>query len=78
LGWVTGIVVYILTWWVVLFAVLPLWVKPTEPGDTGYGFGAPKHPFMWRKVALTSAIAAVVWFGIYILVSEPWISFRGG
>ncbi|MFZ2005038.1 MAG: DUF1467 family protein [Stellaceae bacterium] len=78
MGWVTGIVVYILTWWVVLFAILPLWVKPTDPDEIGYGFGAPKQPFMWRKVALTSAIAAVVWVGIYILVIEPWITFRGG
>ena len=28
MGWLTGIVVYILTWWVVLFAILPLWVTP--------------------------------------------------
>jgi hypothetical protein len=33
---------------------------------------------MGRKVALTSAIAAVLWVGIYILVIEPWITFRGG
>jgi len=26
MGWVTGIVVYFLVWWVTLFAVLPLWV----------------------------------------------------
>ena len=78
MGWVTGIVVYVLTWWVVLFLTLPLWVRPTEPNDTGYGIGAPKHPHMWRKAALTSAIAAVVWVGIYILIREPWFSFRGG
>jgi len=78
MGWVTGIVVYILTWWVVLFAILPLWVKPTEPDDTAHGIGAPQHPHMWRKVALTAGIAAVLWVGIYILVKEPWFSFRGG
>ena len=78
MGWVTGIVVYILTWWVVLFMTLPLWVRPTESGDVGHGTGAPKQPHMWRKLGLTSVIAAVVWLGIYILASEPWISFRGG
>lgn len=78
MGWVTGTVVYVLTWWVVLFMTLPLWVKPTEPGDVGYGLGPPKQPYMWRKLALTSAIAAVIWIGIYVLVKEPWISFRGG
>ena len=35
MGWVTGIVVYVLIWWVALFAVLPLWVTPTDPDDTG-------------------------------------------
>jgi predicted secreted protein len=77
-GWITGIVVYVLTWWVVLFAILPLWVQPTEPGETGHGAGAPKQPRMGGKVALTSAVAGVIWIGIYILVKEPWISFRGG
>jgi predicted secreted protein len=78
MGWVTGIVVYVLIWWVVLFAVLPLWVTPRAPDEPGYGTGAPHQPYMWRKVALTSAVAAIVWVGVYILVKEPWISFRGG
>jgi predicted secreted protein len=78
MGWVTGIVVYILTWWVVLFAVLPLWVTPREPDDPYAGSGAPRQPYLWRKVGLTSIVAAVLWTGIYVLVKEPWISFRGG
>jgi predicted secreted protein len=78
MGWVTGIVVYILTWWVVLFAILPLWVTPRDTDDPYYGTGAPKQTYLWRKLGLTSAIAVVCWVGIYILVVEPWISFRGG
>jgi predicted secreted protein len=77
MGWLTGIVVYILVWWVTLFAVLPLWVTPAEPGEPGHAAGAPQHPFLARKLALTSAVAAVIWLGIYIVVSEPWFSFRG-
>ncbi|MFI4947496.1 MAG: DUF1467 family protein [Alphaproteobacteria bacterium] len=77
MNWLTGVVVYILVWWVTLFAVLPLWVTPSEPGDPGHAAGAPRHPLMIRKLALTSAAAAVIWLGIYILVAEPWFSFRG-
>jgi predicted secreted protein len=77
MNWLTGIVVYILTWWVVLFAILPLWVTPSEPGDRGHDVGAPKRPLLARKLALTSAVAAVIWLGIYIVVREPWLSFRG-
>jgi len=77
MGWFTGIVVYVLVWWVTLFAVLPLWVTPTEPGEIGHAAGAPKRPLLGRKLALNSVVAAVIWLGIYILVREPWISFRG-
>jgi len=78
MGWVTGIVVYILTWWVVLFMTLPLGVRSRDPGDPYYGTGAPRQPRMWFKIGLTSAIAAVLWLGIYALVRSPWLSFREG
>jgi len=77
MNWLTGIVVYILVWWVTLFAVLPLWVTPSAPGDLGHAAGAPRRPLLGRKLLLTSLGAAVVWLGIYLLVRSPWLSFRG-
>ena len=77
MNWLTGIVVYILVWWVTLFAILPLWVSPSEPGELGHAAGAPRRPLLRRKLALTTILAAIVWLGIYIVVSEPWFSFRG-
>jgi predicted secreted protein len=73
--WLTGIVVYVLVWWVTLFAILPLWVTPSEPGEIGDP-GAPQRPLMWRKLGLTTIVAAVIWAGIYLVVSSPWFSFR--
>ena len=75
MGWVTGIVVYVLVWWVTLFAILPLWVTPAEP-EEGHDRGAPQHPYLLRKLALTTAVAAVIWLSIYIVVHQPWLSFR--
>lgn len=77
MSWVTGIIVYVLVWWVTLFAVLPLWVTPSEPGDLGHAAGAPQHPRMLLKAGITTAVSAVIWLGIYFLVSSPWLSFRG-
>ena len=77
MNWLTGIVVYILVWWVTLFAILPLWVTPADPEEPGFAAGAPRRPLMLRKVAVTTVVAAVIWLGIYIVVSEPWFSFRG-
>ena len=77
MGWLTGIVVYVLVWWVTLFAILPLWITPSEPGDLGHPVGAPQRPRLGLKLAVTSAVAAVIWVGIYVVVKEPWFSFRG-
>ena len=76
MGWVTGIVVYVLTWWVTLFAVLPLWVTPADPDDPGHAAGAPRRPRMLLKLAVTTAVSAVIWLGIYALVHSPLLSFR--
>jgi predicted secreted protein len=77
MNWLTGIVVYILVWWVTLFAILPLWVTPADPEEPGFAAGAPQRPLMLRKMAVTTVVAAIIWLGIYVVVSEPWFSFRG-
>ena len=77
MNWLTGIVVYILVWWVTLFAILPLWVTPSDPDELGHAAGAPRRPLLGRKLALTTLVAAIVWLGIYVIVREPWFSFRG-
>ncbi|HEV2302989.1 MAG TPA: DUF1467 family protein [Stellaceae bacterium] len=76
MGWLTAIVVYVITWWVTLFAILPLWVTPSEPGDPGHAAGAPQRPRLLLKAAITTAVATVVWLGIWLLVRSPYLSFR--
>lgn len=76
MGWVTGIIVYVLVWWITLFAVLPLWVDPAEPGDPGHAAGAPAKPRMLLKVAVTTVVSAVIWVAIDLVVNSSWFSFR--
>jgi predicted secreted protein len=76
MGWLTAIVVYVITWWITLFAILPLWVTPTEPGDPGHAAGAPQRPRLLLKAAITTAVASVIWLGIWLLVRSPYFSFR--
>jgi predicted secreted protein len=77
MGWVPGIVVYVIIWWVVIFAVLPFGVKPTADGDIGHAAGAPENPQLWRKVAITTAITTVIWLLVYWAISSNLVSFRG-
>lgn len=76
MGWVTAIILYVLIWWITLFAVLPLWVTPAEPDDPGHAAGAPQQPHLLRKVAVTTVVSALIWVAIYLVIRSPLLSFR--
>jgi predicted secreted protein len=79
MGWVTGIVLYLLIWWTVLFAVLPWGIRPVDTPDAGTGWrGTPENPLLLRKVVATTLIAAVIWVGCVLLIRSSWLSFRHG
>jgi predicted secreted protein len=71
-----GVVVYAVTWWLVLFMVLPWGVRISEHPDKGHATSAPAQPRILLKMAITTGIAAVVWLVIYLIVSANLISFR--
>ena len=78
MGWVTGVAIYFITWWTVLFLVLPWGVQPVSSEDVakGHSAGAPRRPRIWLKLAVTSALAFVVWLGIYAIIVSGVVSFR--
>lgn len=78
MNWFTGILVYAMVWVVVLLTVLPFGVRRVEAPEAGHEPGAPERPLLLRKFLITSAIAAVIWTGIYVVVDQNWISFRQG
>ena len=44
MNWFTGVVLYVLIWWTVLFAVLPIGTRPVEDPDTQTGWrGVPEN-----------------------------------
>ncbi|MBO1074268.1 DUF1467 family protein [Roseomonas marmotae] len=80
MGWATGIMVYFLVWWTVLFAVLPFGTQPDPEGShqTGGWRGAPQRPAVLTKAIWTTVAATVIWAGIFLLASSDWLSFRHG
>lgn len=69
----TMIAMYFVIWWICLFAVLPLKVRTQgEVGDVvaGTPASAPARPDMLLKVGLTSALAAVVFAGLWALLNS--------
>jgi len=60
----SAFVVYLLIWWVTLFAVLPVGVRgQTEEGEVVRGTepGAPVDSQMKRKIILTTIISTLIW-----------------
>jgi predicted secreted protein len=76
MSWVTGLAIYFIVWWVVLFTVLPWGVRPPENPEPGTAPSAPENPRLWLKAGITTAIAGLVWLAIYALVESDLISLR--
>lgn len=74
MGLASGLAVYFITWWTILFAILP-WGIEADPA-TGQ-VGAPKAPKLKQKFIITTLVSAVIWLAIYWLVSNPeFLPFR--
>lgn len=76
MSWATGLMVYLVIWWTVLFAILPIGVKKVENPGRGQEPGSPERPQLLRKAVLTSIVAAVLWIGFFVLHQSDFFSFR--
>ena len=75
MNWFTGIASYLVIWWLVIFTLLPWGVRPAED-DMGVRAGAPANPHLGVKALVTTAVSAVLWGILYIIVSSDIWSFR--
>ncbi len=82
-GIVTGIVIYLISWWMLFLGSLPLQVRGQfEDGEIIEGSepGAPVSPRIKEKMWLAAVLAAGVWlvlfcileFGLISLDALPW------
>jgi predicted secreted protein len=71
----SGIVVYVLRWWI-FFMALPFGVRRPESVEVGHEPGAPEKPHLWKKALAATVIAGVLWFGVDWIVNAELISFR--
>ena len=77
MSWFTSLVVFIMVWWTVLFAVLPLWTRPRHEADEATGWrGLPDRPLIGRKLLVTTAVSLLVWGAIMLVIRSDYLSFR--
>jgi predicted secreted protein len=59
---ISGIVTYVIIWWVVLFAVLPWGVSTALSSSlSGHAKSAPEKPRLLLKFFVTSVITLIIW-----------------
>jgi predicted secreted protein len=75
----TGIAIFFLIWWIVLFAVLPWGVRSQqEDADVAPGTdpGAPAIPNLRRKLVWTTLVSAAVFAACYVVYVERLITLE--
>jgi len=60
----------------VFFAVLPWGVRVSDTHEPGHATSAPERPMLWRKAAITSLIAVVLWLVVFYLLQSDLIPLR--
>ena len=79
MGPVTGLVLYLVIWFLVFFVVLPIRLETqgdrgeVEPGTPA---GAPANLDMWKKARLVTWVAAIVWAVVAGVILSGVISVR--
>lgn len=71
MGFTTGLLVYVLCWWMIWFMVLPFGIKTQEEDGKvvpGTPKSAPVKPRILLKMGVTTLIAGLVWGVIYYLI----------
>jgi predicted secreted protein len=75
-----GIAIFLIVWWLTFFTMLPIGARSLhetdEQGVPGVERGAPKAPNLLFKMALTTAIAAIVWLLVAWAISVDLWNMR--
>jgi predicted secreted protein len=58
--------------------VLPWGVQTIGREDVakGHASSAPRRPRLLLKMAVTTLVAAIIWYGVYLIIESGTISFR--
>ena len=74
----TGLaIIYIIIWWIVFFAILPIDVERKKIGKVeGEDPGSPENPKMLKKFIYCTVITTVLFTLIYVLMKFEYLNLR--
>ena len=80
MNWFTGCVLYVLIWWVTLFAVLPWGVRSQHEGEDlvpGTDPGAPTSFRLGWKLMWTTLVAVAIYAALSVIYVEHLVTIDG-
>ena len=74
----TGLaIIYIITWWIVFFTILPIDVNRQKSVKIdGEDAGSPENPKMLKKFIYCTSITTVIFMIIYFLIKYEYLNLR--
>jgi predicted secreted protein len=75
---ITGsLIIYVLIWWIVFFALLPIDVNREKKGNIrGIDAGAPENPKIIKKFVYSTLITSIIFIIIFLLVKYEYLNIR--
>jgi predicted secreted protein len=73
-----AIAIYVVIWWTVLFAMLPIGVRTSEEAgekaSPGTAESAPHLPNLLPKMVATTVVSSIVFAALYIIIVDHLIT----
>ena len=75
---ITGLaIIYIIIWWIVFFAILPIDVERKKIVKIeGEDAGSPENPKMLKKFIYCTGITTILFILIYLLMKFEYLNLR--
>ena len=72
-----SLIIYVLIWWIVFFALLPIDVnREKKQNIIGIDAGAPENPKIIKKFVYSTLITSIIFIFIFILVKYEYLNIR--
>ena len=74
----TGLaILFIIIWWILFFAILPIDVNREKPDKIdGEDAGSPENPKMLKKFIYCTGITSIIFIIIYLLIKYEYLNLR--
>jgi predicted secreted protein len=75
---ITGLaIIYIIIWWIVFFAILPIDVNRVKTVKIeGEDSGSPENPKIFKKFIYCTGITSIIFVIIYLLMKFDYLNLR--